>query len=108
MKKIVFFALLSAFAFANIYSGKVMAKYTQTRFGKNWLVLNLNKNGRFIQVMVAPTSVMSSIGVKVGDNVTIKGFTPPMWPPMLVKAYEIYDNTQNKDYKIKGGGMLVK
>jgi hypothetical protein len=51
---------------------------------------------------------MSDIGVKEGDEVSIKGYRPPMWPPMLIKAYEIYDYTQNKDYKIKGGGILIK
>jgi hypothetical protein len=107
MKK-VFFLLLATFLFGEVYTGVVTDKYIQNKFGEKWLILNLNSQGRFVQVLVAPVSVMNKIGVKTGDKVSVEAYRPPMWPPMVVKAYDIFDNTQNKNYKIKGGGLLIK
>ena len=115
MKKIVLASLLSLSLFGfnsiqgnsgNVVEGKVVKAYTQTgygRMGANWLFMDVkDKNGNIIKVAIAPTFKISNLPINEGDEVKVNGFTPPMFPNGVIKAFDIYDVTQKKDYPISG------
>jgi len=127
MKRLLVTALLGAslFAFntvngvsnnsntsANYYNsyqieGKMLRAYTQTGFGRRgveWLVMDVQTKNGIVTVGIAPTFVISNLPIKEGDIVKVKGITPPIWPSGTIRAWDIYDVTQKKDYPISGWG----
>ena len=89
-----------------IVEGKVIKAYTQNGYGRmqnQWLFMNIKtSNGVIRQIAIAPTFRISNLPIKEGDIVKINGFTPPMFPIGVIKAWDIYDKTQKKDYPISG------
>jgi len=117
MKKIVMLiSIISALlAFRNIennYSnyivGKVVKAYTQAGFGRGgreWLFMDVkSKDGKVYHIAIAPTFVISNLGINEGDEVKVAGFVPPIFPNGYIKAVNIYDVTQKRDYPIAGFG----
>ena len=119
MKKLLVFSLLtlSLFGFNSIQQtvnnppviqGKVIKAYTAPGYGRmesSWLFMNIkDKNGKIIKIAIAPTFRISNLPINEGDEVRVNGFTPPRFPNGVVKAFDIYDITQNKDYPISGCG----
>jgi len=117
MKKFVLFGLVlsSLFAFRSIegnYSnyivGKVVKAYTQAgfgRWGREWLFMDVkSKDGKVYHIAIAPTFVISNLGINEGDEVKVAGFVPPIFPNGYIKAVNIYDVTQKRDYPITGFG----
>ena len=116
MKKIIGLVLLaiSLFGFnsianpdANAIEGKVIKAYVDRgygRMGNDWLFMDVKtKNGNIIKVAIAPTFKISNLPINEGDEVKVYGFTPPIFPENVIKATDIYDVTQNKDYPLWGG-----
>jgi len=117
MKKFVLFILVlsSLFAFRNIegnYSnyiiGKVIRAYTKAgfgRWGREWLFMDVkSKDNKVYHIAIAPTFVISNLGIIEGDEVKVAGFVPPIFPNGYIKAVDIYDVTQKRDYPISGFG----
>jgi len=118
MKKLALSALLvlSLFGFDSIKNsqptptlkGKVVKAYTQAgygRMGNEWLFMDVKGNdGKIHKVAIAPTFRISNLPIKEGDEVAVNGFTPPMFSNRVIKAVDIYDMTQKKDYPISGCG----
>ena len=115
MKKIVIASLLSLSLFgfnsivnsnANLIEGKVVKAYVEKGYGRmeaNWLFMDVkDKNGKTIKVAIAPTFKISNLPIKEGDDVRVNGFTPPMFSNGVIKAFDIYDVTQKRDYPISG------
>ena len=59
-------------------------------------------NGTTYKIAIAPTLKIANLPIKEGDRVRVDGFTPPMFPEGVIKAVDIYDITQQKDYPISG------
>jgi len=118
MKKLALSALLalSLFGFDSIKNsqptptlkGKVVKAYTQAGYGRHnseWLFMDVKGNdGKIHKVAIAPTFRISNLPIKEGDEVAVNGFTPPMFSNGVIKAVDIYDMTQKKDYPISGCG----
>jgi hypothetical protein len=88
-----------------ILSGKVRKAYTQTGYGPRgfeWLFMDVETKNGVIKIGIAPTFRISNLPINEGDIVKIDGFTPPYWPKGVIKAWDIYDVTQKKDYPIVG------
>jgi len=107
----------SLFAFQNIHNntnyvleGKVVKAYTQNGYGRmqnQWLFMEVKTKNGIRQVAIAPTFRISNLGIKEGDIIKVNGFTPPMFPAGVIKAWDIYDVTQHKDYPISGNGYRM-
>jgi len=116
MNKLFISAVLagSLFAFNNVQNntnyvleGKVVKAYTQNGYGRmqnQWLFMNVKTKDGIRQVAIAPTFRISNLGINEGDIIKVNGFTPPMFPAGVIKAWDIYDETQKKDYPISGNG----
>ena len=118
MKKIVLPAILavSLFGFNTVghhsftsnIEGKVIKAYTQEGYGKHsnqWLFMDIkDKDGKIHQIAIAPTFKIANLNIKEGDNVKIDGFTSSMFQTRIIKAVDIYDLTQKKDYPISHNG----
>jgi len=118
MKKLALSALLalSLFGFDSIKNsqpvptlkGKVVKAYTQAgsgRMGNEWLFMDVKGNdGKIYKVAIAPTFRISNLPIKEGDEVSVNGFTPLRFSNGVIKAVDIYDLTQKKDYPISGWG----
>ncbi len=88
-------------------TGKVVKAYVDKgygRMGNEWLFMDVKTNIGIVKVVIAPTFRISNLGIKEGDEVRVNGFTPPMFPNGVIKAFDIYDVTQKKDYPISGYG----
>ena len=53
---------------------------------------------------IAPTFRISNLPIKEGDEVSVNGFTPLKFSNGVIKAVDIYDMTQKKDYPISRWG----
>jgi len=117
MKKLYLSTLVAVstlFGFQGIHNnttysieGKVLKAYTQNGYGRmqnQWLFMDVKTDKEKVQIAIAPTFRISNLGIKEGDIVKINGITPPMWPAGVIKAWDIYDVTQKKDYPISGHG----
>ena len=118
MKKLALSALLalSLFGFDSIKNsqptptlkGKVVKAYTQTGYGRhnsNWLFMDIKGNeGKIHKVAIAPTFRISNLSIKEGDEVSVNGFTPTRFSNGVIKAVDIYDMTQKRDYRVSGYG----
>ena len=118
MKKLALSALLalSLFGFDPIKNsqptptlkGKVVKAYTQAgygRMGNEWLFMDVKGNdGKIHKVAIAPTFRISNLPIKEGDEVAVNGFSHPRFSNGVIKAVDIYDMTQKKDYPISGWG----
>jgi len=118
MKKLALSTLLalSLFGFDSIKNyqptptlkGKVIKAYTQAGYGRHnstWLFMDVKGNdGKIYKVAIAPTFRISNLPIKEGDEVSVNGFTPPRFSNGVIKAVDIYDITQKKDYPINGWG----
>ena len=116
MKKMLLATLLGVNLFAfntvngvsnNSYQmkGKVVKAYTQSGFGRRgveWLFMDVKTNKSIEKVGIAPTFIISNLPIKEGDIVKVNGITPPVWPSGSIRALDIYDVTQKKDYPIAG------
>ena len=97
---------------ANYYNsyqieGKVIKAYVQSGFGPRgveWLFMDIQTKNGIVTVGIAPTFVISNLPIKEGDIVRVDGITPPIWPSGTIRAWDIYDVTQKKDYPIVGWG----
>ena len=95
---------------ANYYNsyqieGKVLKAYTQPGFGPRgveWLFMDVKTDKGIVKVGIAPTFIISNLPIKEGDIVKVNGITPPIWPRGSIRAWDIYDVTQKKDYPIAG------
>ncbi len=90
-----------------VIEGKVIKAYTAEgygRMGNEWLFMDVQTKNGIIKVAIAPTFRISNLGIKEGDEVRVNGFTPPMFPSGVIKAFDIYDVTQKRDYPISGYG----
>ncbi len=91
-----------------VVKGKVLKAYVQRGYGRrgyDWLFMDVKAdNGKVYKIGIAPTFVLSNLPVKEGDIVEIRGITPPYWPQGVLKAWDINDLTQKKDYPIAGYG----
>jgi hypothetical protein len=90
-----------------VIEGKVIKAYTQKGYGPKgfeWLFMDVKTKNKIIKVGIAPTFRISNLPVNEGDIVKIKGFTPPYWPTGVIKAWDIYDESQHRDYVISGWG----
>jgi len=86
-------------------SGKVIRAYKQAGYGRmarEWLFMDIKTKNGVRQIAIAPTFRISNLDIKEGDEVKISGFIPPMWVG-VIKACDIYDITQKRDYPICGG-----
>ncbi len=98
MKRVILLAQLIVFlVFSNIYASKVITKPVigyefegkvvkvkkVPGFRKSkiiWWALDVkNKDGKRIEVRIAPVWLYHNIEIKNGDKVEIKGFIPPYW-----------------------------
>jgi len=89
------------------FQGKVVKAYTQPGFGPRgfeWLFMDVRTDKGIVKVGIAPTFIISNLPIKEGDIVKINGITPPVWPSGTIRAWDIYDVTQKKDYPIAGWG----
>ncbi len=97
---------------AGVIEGKVIKAYTAPGFGRmgnEWLFMDVKgKNGKIYKIAIAPTFRISNLPINEGDEVRVSGFTPPIFPVGVIKATDIYDVTQKKDYPIWGGGYGPK
>ena len=87
--------------------GKVIKAYTQRgygRMGSEWLFMDIKaKDGKIYKIAIAPTFRISNLPIKEGDIVKVDGWTPPMFEAGVLKAIDIYDETQKRDYPINDG-----
>jgi hypothetical protein len=93
----------------NIIEGKVIKAYTQTGYGPRgfeWLFMDVKTKNGVVKVGIAPTFRISNLPINEGDIVKVEGFTPPYWPRGVIKAWDIYDETQHKDYPIIARGPM--
>ena len=116
MKKVIFalLAVAALFGFnsisakdAGVIRGKVVKAYVQRGYGRRgveWLFMDVKTKDKVYHVGIAPSFVIPNLPVNEGDEVEVRGFTPPYWPNDTVKAWDIYDVTQKKDYPIAGYG----
>jgi len=114
MKKLLLTTILagSLFAFNGIQNsaslnveGQVIKTYKQNGYGRmkrEWLFMDIKTKDGMRQVAIAPTFRISNLEIKTGDIVKVNGFTPAMFPIGVIKAWDIYDETQKKDYPISG------
>jgi len=115
MKKILVlvFVVGSLFAFnsirgggnSSVIEGKVIKAYTQTGFGRmqnEWLFMDVKSNNKIYHIAIAPTFRIPNLGINEGDIVKVNGFIPPVFSNGYIKAFDIYDITQKKDYPISG------
>ena len=89
------------------FQGKVVKAYTQPGFGPRgfeWLFMDVQTDKGIVKVGIAPTFIISNLPIKEGDIVRVNGITPPIWPSRSIRALDIYDITQQKNYPIAGGG----
>ncbi len=116
MKKLLLISGLvgSLFGFNNIVNnvnsnyikGKVVKAYTQNGYGRRqiqWLFIDVKTKNGIKQVAIAPTFRISNLPINEGDIVKVNGITPPRFPAGVIKAWDIYDVTQKKDYPISSG-----
>jgi hypothetical protein len=89
-----------------VVKGKVLKAYVQPGYGVrgyDWLFMDVKAdNGKIYKVGIAPTFIISNLPVKEGDEVEVRGVTPPNWPDDSIRAWDINDLTQKKDYPITG------
>jgi hypothetical protein len=88
-----------------VLKGKVLKAYVKQGYGPrgyDWLFMDVKTSSGIVHVGIAPVFVLSNLPVNEGDEVEIRGFTPPVWPEGSFKAWDIYDVTQKKDYPIAG------
>ena len=94
-------------AYSGSIKGVVVKAYTQPGFGRwgyEWLFMDVKGNdGKIYQIAIAPTFRIANLPIKEGDVVEVSGFTPPIFPAGVIKAVDIYDVTQKRDYPIWGG-----
>ena len=86
--------------------GKVIKAYIQTgygRMGNEWLFMDVKTKDGIIKIAIAPTFRIPNLPINEGDEVEVYGFNPPVFPENVIKATDIYDITQHKDYPIWGG-----
>ena len=86
-----------------VLKGKVIKAYIKEGFGPRgykWLFMDVDTNKGIVHVGIAPVFVLSNLPINEGDIVEVNGFTPRMWPENTLKAWDIYDVTQKKDYSI--------
>ena len=114
MKKLLasLFLVGSLFGFNNVQNntsyvleGQVVKAYTQNGYGRmqnQWLFMDVKTKDGIRQVAIAPTFRISNLPIKEGDVVKVNGITPPMFPAGVIKAWDIYDVTQKRDYPISG------
>jgi hypothetical protein len=116
MKRLLVTALLGAslFGFNTVngvsndsyqIKGKVLKAYIQPGFGRRgveWLFMDVKTDKGIEKVGIAPTFIISNLPIKEGDIVKVNGITPPIWPRGSIRAWDIYDVTQKKDYPIAG------
>ena len=106
---------LSLFGFNSIHlqnqtpiiEGKVVKAYTDRGFGRmgnEWLFMDVKTKDGIVTVAIAPTFKIPNLPINEGDEVKVYGFTPPIFPENIIKATEIYDVTQKRDYPLWGGG----
>ena len=89
----------------NSITGKVIKAYTARGFGRmgnDWLFMDVQTKNGTIKVAIAPTFKISNLPINEGDEVRVSGFTPLRFPNGVVKAFDIYDVTQKRDYPISG------
>ena len=87
--------------------GKVIKAYTDRGFGRmgyEWLFMDVQTKNGVVTVAIAPTFRIPNLPINEGDEVKVYGFTPPIFPENVIKATDIYDITQKRDYPIWGGG----
>ena len=85
--------------------GVVLKAYIDRGYGKwrnKWLFIDIKSNGKIYKIAIAPIFKISNLPINEGDEVKVDGFTPPVFPNGVIKAVEIYDITQKKDYPIWG------
>ena len=89
-----------------VIKGKVVKAYVQPGYGVrayDWLFMDVKAdNGKIYKIGIAPTFIISNLPIKEGDEVEVRGVTPPRWPSDSIRAWDINDLTQNKDYPITG------
>ena len=91
---------------SNYIEGKVVKAYIKSGYGRKqiqWLFMDVKTKNGIKQVAIAPTFRISNLPINEGDEVKVKGITPPRFPAGVIKAWDIYDITQKKDYPISGG-----
>jgi len=117
MKKItillVAFIILFGFNLSNqtVYTsqqldGKVIKAYKAEGYGPRhfeWLFMDIKTNKGIVKVAIAPIFRISNLPIKEGDEVKVSGFFPPYWSGTM-KAWDIYDVSQQQDYPISGYG----
>ena len=90
-----------------VIEGKVIKAYTDRgygRWGNEWLFMDVKgKDGKIYKIAIAPTFRIPNLPINEGDEVRVSGFTPPIFPAGVIKATDIYDITQKRDYPIWGG-----
>ena len=89
-----------------VVEGKVVKAYTQNGYGRRqtqWLFIDVKTKNGIKQVAIAPTFRISNLPINEGDEVKVNGITPLRFPAGVIKAWDIYDITQKKDYPISGG-----
>jgi hypothetical protein len=94
----------------DVIEGKVIKAYIQKGYGPRgfeWLFMDVKTKNGVIKVGIAPSFRISNLPVNEGDVVKVEGFTPPYWPKGVIKAWDIYDKTQHRDYPIVGRGCGV-
>ena len=117
MKKYIMFVLMSITLFGfnsiqnanpnNSITGKVVRAYVSEGYGKmrhNWLFMDIATKNGIVTVAIAPTFKISNLPINEGDEVRVSGVNPPMFPRGVIKAFDIYDITQKRDYPISGYG----
>jgi len=67
--------------------------------------MDVETSNGVVSVGIAPTFVISNLPVREGDIVEVRGFTPPFWGSNTLRAWDIYDVTQKRDYPIAGPGI---
>jgi len=118
MKKLLLSTILaiSLFGFQSIskqkpiprITGKVIKAYTQRGYGRmgyEWLFMDVKtKSGKIYHIAIAPTFRIGNLPINEGDIVAVDGFTPLSFPRDVIKAVDIYDITQKRDYPVSRWG----
>ena len=118
MKKLmaVLLVAVSLFSFQSISrqksipmeKGIVVKAYTQRGYGRmgyEWLFMDIKtKDGRIVHVAIAPTFRIGNLPINEGDVVEVDGFTPSTFPKGVIKAVNIYDVTQKREFPISRWG----
>ena len=98
---------LQEYNYGYVVEGKVLRAYKAPGFGPRrfeWLFMDVETKNGIVKVGIAPTFRVSNLPINEGDRVRVNGYTPPYWPNGVIKAWDIYDVSQKKDYPIVGWG----